>query len=213
MKPEFVFFLIVAAVMIVAGITLLCILLRKSEGPRPRGGMEWAGSILSVLLILSAGFLMALVLAYSEEASVATGGIDRPASDIAFRLLSNDTPQRLSNFEGQVVLLNFWATWCQPCITELPELDRLQKRYADRGLTVITLSDETRQELIIMDDLWPEHTVSGYFSPEEVPEPYRSELLRGRPISYVIDRDGLVRQFILGAGSYDSFERSVRPYI
>ncbi len=204
---------VVAACMIVVGVVFLWLLLRGSDSQKPRGGMEWAGSVMSVLLILCAGFLMALALAHTETKVMTQSGVDQPASDIAFKLLPNDAPQRLSDYEGRVVLLNFWATWCQPCVTELPELDRLQADYFDQGLTVITLSDESREELDIFADLWPERTVSGYFLPEVAPEPYRSELERGRPVSYVIDRDGIVRQFIVGAGNYDSFERHVRPYI
>ena len=208
-----VVFVIVAACMILTGIVFLWLLLRRSEGLLPKDGLAWAGSVLSVLLILCAGLLMALVLAQNEQAATADSGIDRPAADITFRLLTDDAPRRLSDYGGRVVLLNFWATWCQPCVTELPELDRLQVDYADQGLTVITLSDETREDLEIFADLWPQHTVSGYFPPEDAPEPYRTELLRGRPVSYVIDRDGMVRQFIVGAGNYETFAQQVRPHI
>ena len=203
----------VAAGMIVAGALAFWLLVRKNEGLRPKDGLEWAGTVMSVLLILCSGFLMALALAEQEEQVADASGMGEPASDIAFMLLPHDEPQRLSSFEGRVVLLNFWATWCQPCITELPELDRLQQDFEDSGLTVITLSDEPREMLDIYADLWPEYTVSGYFQPDEAPEPYRSELVRGRPVSYVIDREGLVRQFILGAGNYNTFEQYVRPYL
>jgi len=156
---------------------------------------------------------MALALAGEEQEDTARRGVGRPASDIAFKLLSNDAPQRLSDYSGQVVLLNFWATWCQPCITELPELDKLHDDYAERGLAVVTLSDEPRDVLDMFEDLWPKQTVSGYVALDAVPEPYYSELVLGRPISYVIDREGVVREFIVGAGNYDMFERFIRPYI
>lgn len=204
---------VIAACMVLTGIAFLWLLLRRSEGRKPQGGMEWVGTVLSGLLILCAGFLLALALAYQEQAIGEAAAVDRPASDIAFWMLPTDTPGRLADYEGNVVLLNFWATWCQPCITELPELDRLQRDFEHQGLTVITLSDEPREELDMFADLWPRNTVSGYFAPQATPEPYRSELERGRPISYVIDREGLVRQFILGAGNYDTFERYVRPYL
>ena len=203
----------VAAGMILIGVVFLWLLLRGSDHLLPQGGIEWTGSVLSVLLILTSGFLLALSLATQEEAEVAQTGIGQEASDLEFKLLSNDASQRLSDYTGQVVLLNFWATWCQPCVTELPELDQLQATYADEGLTVVTLSDEERQILDVFADLWPKQTVSGYFNPDDSPEPYRSELVRGRPISYVIDREGVVRKFVVGAANYEIFERYVRPYI
>ena len=46
----------------------------------------------------------------------------------------------LEHHRGDIVLVNLWATWCIPCIQELPELNELQKRYRDRGLTVLAVS-------------------------------------------------------------------------
>ncbi len=50
------------------------------------------------------------------------------------------TRVRLADFEGRVVLLNFWATWCAPCVREMPSLDRLQAVLGDRGLSVVAVS-------------------------------------------------------------------------
>ena len=64
----------------------------------------------------------------------------------------------LSNIEGRqvslrdyrgkkVVLINFWATWCQPCLVELPHLDRLQKKYASQGLVVLAINEDGSKTL------------------------------------------------------------------
>ncbi len=50
------------------------------------------------------------------------------------------TRLRLADFKGRVVVLNFWATWCAPCIREMPSLDRLQAAVGDRGLAVLAVS-------------------------------------------------------------------------
>ena len=49
----------------------------------------------------------------------------------------NGSPIRLSDYRGKVVLLDFWATWCAPCIAELPNVTRVYEKYQDRGLEVL----------------------------------------------------------------------------
>ncbi len=53
----------------------------------------------------------------------------------------------LEHHRGKVVVVNYWATWCIPCLQELPELDLLQERYADRGLVVLAVSMDDPEKL------------------------------------------------------------------
>jgi len=113
----------------------------------------------------------------------------------------------LRALRGKVVLVNLWATWCPPCRKELPEIDRLQKAYADRGLVVVTLSDEERARLLKFSAEHPLTTLNVY----------ASELgwlnVGGRPLSMVIDRGGVVRECIIGGRSYAEFEAKVAKYL
>jgi peroxiredoxin len=87
--------------------------------------------------------------AFALAALVATGcgaasGAPEAAStgnarDFALRDLSGQTV-RLSDFRGQVVLVNFWATWCVPCAAELPHLERLYGQYREQGFVVLGIS-------------------------------------------------------------------------
>jgi thiol-disulfide isomerase/thioredoxin len=67
-----------------------------------------------------------------------------PRADLSLRDLEG-APHRLSEWDGKLLLLNFWASWCGPCREELPTLDRIRARYADGGLEVIgvAIDDET----------------------------------------------------------------------
>ena len=65
----------------------------------------------------------------------------RPAPQTPF-LAGNGAEVKLGDFEGRVLLLNFWATWCAPCIRELPSLDRLQFELGGEGLLVLAVSQD-----------------------------------------------------------------------
>ena len=204
---------ILSVFMIGLGVGFIYFVVRENDKPMPQGGVQWAAVVLSGLLVVFSGFLLALTLANNQNADAANDGIDQPVNNFAFRLVEDQSEHDLAEYEGKVVLLNFWATWCQPCITELPDLDRLQQNYADDGLVVVTVSDEPRDELLMYTDLLPQETVSGFFPFEVLPQPFRGALEMGRPISYVIDREGYLRRYIIGAGNYAFFERLIEPYL
>lgn len=56
-----------------------------------------------------------------------------------------DKPQQLADFKGQHVLLNFWATWCAPCVEEMPALEKLHQRLRPHGFTVVAVSTDTAE--------------------------------------------------------------------
>jgi len=216
-----------AITMIVVGLGFLFILIGRNEGYRPRGPMEWFGTVLSGLLIATAGTLlvMAMQLEGGGPSYVSRAGspIEAPpvedmvinvaADNFEFRLVADDQTAELGAFRGKVILLNFWATWCAPCLVELPELNRLQDNYRDRGLVVLNISDELRMDLLAFHEQLPLNTVSGYMPmPIELPRTFRGGL-NVRPATYIIDRDGNIRRFLLGNRSYAFFESAITPYI
>ncbi|MFQ5571249.1 MAG: redoxin domain-containing protein [Rhodothermales bacterium] len=210
-------FTIMAIFMIAAGTGFIYFIVRGNEKPRPQGGTQWAAVVLSALLMVFSGFLLALSLAPGENledrgTEVGQDELDKPAKNFTFRLVSDDTEKELEDYRGKVVLLNFWATWCAPCIREIPELDRLQKNYADDGLVILSITDEPKSDLMAYQDLIPKETVTGYVEASQLPQPFQ-RTLAGRPSTYIIDREGIMRRYILGAGTYTFFEQVVSPYL
>ena len=103
----------------------------------------------------------------------------------------------LSQFRGQIVVLNFWATWCAPCVEELPSLVEMQRRLKDKGVTVLAVSvdvDEGAYKQFVKD-----HNVSLL----TVRDPSgKSNGLYGTfkfPETYIIDRKGVMRRKFIGA--------------
>lgn len=72
----------------------------------------------------------------------------RPASALAF-VARDGKPHGLADFSGKIVLVNFWATWCAPCVRELPSLDRLQAMLAGADFTVLALSEDRQGWAVI----------------------------------------------------------------
>ena len=123
---------------------------------------------------------------------VASAGqqLGKPAAEIALPDAAQKTV-RLSELRGKVVLVDFWASWCEPCLRELPELEKLHKQLASRGVVVIGVNiDRERKNA---DDLIGRHKLSfvNLFDPKgQLAEIYDPPKM---PTSYLIDAQGTVR--------------------
>jgi cytochrome c biogenesis protein CcmG, thiol:disulfide interchange protein DsbE len=113
-----------------------------------------------------------------------------------FTVQDSQTKITLSQYRGQVVVLNFWATWCPPCVEEIPSLVEMQKRMKSKGVTVIAVSvdvDENAYKQFVKD-----HNVNLL----TVRDPnQKSNQLYGTfkfPETYVIDRKGIMRRKFIG---------------
>jgi thiol-disulfide isomerase/thioredoxin len=97
------------------------------------------------MLRIAGWALMASILVgcSAGESSVGNSMEGKPAPDaIVVPLESPGTIKKISDFSGKVVLIDFWATWCAPCIAIMPQVDALHKTYGPKGLEVMAISDE-----------------------------------------------------------------------
>lgn len=110
----------------------------------------------------------------------------------------------LSDFKGKVVVLNFWATWCPPCVEEAPALNHLQQRIASRGGVIIGVSiddDSAKYEKFLKDFGVPFPT---WRDPSaKVMHDYGTVMI---PETYIIDRHGRIARKIIGPQRWDSPE-------
>lgn len=108
-----------------------------------------------------------------------------------------DGKVRLADLKGKVVFLNFWATWCKPCESEMPSIERLHRKFRERGLAVVAISIDAdgasvvrpfvaKHQLTFPVGLDPKLAVSGSYA------------VWALPVTVIIDRDG--RQVLLANG-------------
>jgi len=120
----------------------------------------------------------------------------------------------IASFEGRVVLLNFWATWCPPCVEEMPVLDRLAADWSDQGLRVVgvALDERSAVQQFAADHGIRYPLLIGGRDAYALVRDYgnaRATL----PYTVVIDRDGTVRRIHQGALEAGEAEQLVRPYL
>lgn len=109
----------------------------------------------------------------------------------------------IEDFQGQVLLVNFWATWCAPCVREMPSLDRLQAALGDEGLKVLTVSNDRGGEPIIRR-FYDEHKLENLGVYSDARNKLAASFgVRGLPTSYVIGADGTLLGIFEGHAEWD----------
>lgn len=125
-------------------------------------------------------------------------------------LMENGNRGTLADFKGQVVVLNLWATWCTPCLKELPTLDKIEETHAADGLVVLPLSVDTL----------PFDQLRGFLDKQKLELPHlaqddnnsfqRALNAGGLPITYLMDRDGTIVARYAGAMDWTGKEPTAR---
>jgi len=145
------------------------------------------------------GLLLALIGCYSGNRPPRIGS---NAPD--FTVQDSDHKVTLSQFRGQVVVLNFWATWCPPCVEEMPSLVEMQKRLRAKGITVLAVSidvDAAAYHKFLKD--YGADFVAVRDEEQKSPQLYGTH---GWPETYIIDRTGVVRRKFIGPVQWTSPE-------
>ncbi|HVN19909.1 MAG TPA: TlpA disulfide reductase family protein [Dongiaceae bacterium] len=151
------------------------------------------------LLPVGLMFLLTAAGCYTGSRPTHVGGA---AKD--FTVQDADHQVSLSQFRGQVVILNFWATWCPPCIEETPSMIDMQNRLRAKGVVVVGVSID------VDDDAYHRFIKQRNINFVTVRDPEQKVAAMygttGWPESYIIDRKGVVRRKFVGAVNWDSPE-------
>ncbi|MGB5245132.1 MAG: TlpA disulfide reductase family protein [Woeseia sp.] len=134
-----------------------------------------------------AGALLSLIAMTSLASSALTG---QAAPDFVLKSASGSN-LRLSEYRGDVVMINFWATWCGPCRQEMPLLDDLYSRYERVGFKLlgVNIDDDSRRAMKMIEELGVSFPVL-FDEQKDVSKLYQVEAM---PVTVLVDRNGTVR--------------------
>jgi len=159
--------------------------------------------------LVALALLPALLLTHPLKAEPPATG--QPAPD--FTLPGPAGTVSLSQFRGQVVLLDFWASWCAPCAQSFPWLDTLQKTLLDRGFTVLGVNvDKQRKKA---DAFLAAHPATFPVAFDAKGEAASAYTLPGMPTSCLVDRQGVLRRVHTGfrPEECDGLEAAIRSLL
>ena len=158
-----------------------------------------------------------IALLFVLAAALAMGCTDKSAPpdastpfDFALQDMSGKTV-KLSDYTGRVVVLEFWATWCQPCRDAIPGLEKLHKAYKNRGLALLAVSldqggwDEVKS-FIAQQGI----TYSVLKGTEDVTTQYR---VRSIPMTLLLNKEGKIAKRYLGGGYDEDLEKDVKAIL
>ncbi len=135
--------------------------------------------------------MIALIFSVFAVSSLASSGLEgQQAPDFALKSSTGEN-LRLSEYRGDVVMINFWATWCGPCRQEMPLLDELYSRYERVGFSLlgVNIDDDSRRAMQMIDELGVDFPVL-FDARKEVSKLYEVEAM---PVTVLVDREGKVR--------------------
>ncbi|MFZ9882403.1 MAG: TlpA family protein disulfide reductase, partial [Phycisphaerales bacterium] len=115
---------------------------------------------------------------------------------------AHGNPSSLADLKGQIVVLDFWATWCGPCIKKIPEINALQKKYADKGVVFIGVCHKDGG-----DKMAATASSKGIEYPiclDAAGKSNAAYMVDGYPDFYLIDRDGRLRGADVANGSIEA---------
>lgn len=156
----------------------------------------------AIVALLGAGLVYA---ASSGAGSVEAVRVGAKAPNFQAATLDGSARTKtLADYKGEVLLVNLWATWCGPCVIEMPSIQRLYDRYRDKGLKVVAVAvDDPGYEQRVLDFV-SERKLTFEILHEGTGKIEALFQTQGIPATFLIGKDGRIRKLSLGADDWDS---------
>jgi cytochrome c biogenesis protein CcmG, thiol:disulfide interchange protein DsbE len=152
--------------------------------------------VVDVILFAVVGTLLVQRALPQAAAAFNLGSGSEPAPEFALRSLDGSTVS-LDDYRGQVVLVNFWASWCPPCRVEMPGFERIYRERRGDGFVILGIATDTHAEDAIRAFI-AEHDITYpiLLANRQVIQDYGG--IRALPESFLVDRDGRIRHRVIG---------------
>ena len=127
--------------------------------------------------------------------------------DFTFTTFSDNINHSLAEYQGKVVFINFWATYCGGCIKEFPDIKKLEETYSEQ-IKVLVLSDEVPAKILQVLQKLDAPSGIGYYTNEKW-----MDLEGFRPVTIILDRNGIIREYKWGRNSFEEFKEMINKYL
>ena len=162
---------------------------------------QWTivGGIVALLAVL----LAAATHYLGDELFPVSVGSTAPPLE-ASTLVGPQRTKTLADYKGKVILLNVWATWCEPCKVEMPSIEKLHREFGSQGLAVVAVSVDDAGTEEHVRDFAKELGITFEILHDPANTVSRNYQITGYPETFVIARDGTIRKKIIGAADWSS---------
>lgn len=134
--------------------------------------------------------------------------VGRTAPDLMLSTLDESTIQ-LSKLRGKYLLINYWVTWCGPCMEELPALTRISQEYEEKNVIILTVNGTARDDLPKVTRLASDLKLTAPILLDKKDAFWNSYQIRFLPTSFLVDPNGVIRHIIRGSATEDVFRANL----
>jgi len=172
--------------------------------------MNCARAVLCSLAVCAIVLQVCVCEATRAEAAYGTAAVGATAPEFSRRDLAGKELD-LSSLRGNVVLLNFWATWCSPCLSEVPRFAQWQQTFGAQGLRVVGISMDDEEAPVREAYAKFKLSYAVAMGDRRLAEAYGG--IYGLPLTLLIDRDGTIRFRHSGASDLEQIEHEIRDLL
>ncbi|MFP4345038.1 MAG: TlpA family protein disulfide reductase [Anaerolineales bacterium] len=146
-----------------------------------------------------------------EEGHLSDPSSERPpAPDFTLETLAGETVQ-LQDYAGEIMLLNFWASWCPPCKAEMPDMQRYYEAYRDEGFVILGINAGEEQGTV--ENFVADYDITFPVAIDSTQQVMGEYGVTGLPSSFFVDREGRILGYWPGVLTFDMLEERLTPIL